>query len=252
MAPHARIAAALCAALAAARAGQDPLPATVPQPRADAWGAARHAEVLALARTCDPRTIVFIGDSITQGWEQEGRDVWAERIAPIGAVNLGVSGDRTEHVLWRLREAPIGRLEPKLVVIMIGTNNVGHGRDGAAGTLAGVRAVVECLRSQVPGAAVILCAILPRGEQMNPMRGELLQVNQALSRAYPDEGPSACVRFVDCGDRFIAPDGSIPASLMPDGLHLSAAGYAAWADALKPLFAERQAVPSRTPPTTVP
>lgn len=252
MAPASCGSVVLSAALAVALASHDPPRSTVPQPRADEWGVACHAELLKRARTSQPAPVVFIGDSITQGWEEEGRAVWAERFAPLGAVNLGASGDRTEHVLWRLREAPISRLEPKHVVVMIGTNNVGHGSDGADGTLAGVRAVVEQVRAQATEATVILCAIFPRGAQMNPMRGELLQVNQALSRAYPSTDATSRVRFVDLGDRFIEADGSIPASLMPDGVHLSAAGYSAWADALKPLLPAPQASPkaeSRPPGT---
>lgn len=234
MPPTAWIALALSAALTAALARKDPSESTVAQPRADESGKARHAELIGRVRASRPSSVVFIGDSITQGWEQDGSELWAERFAPLGAVNLGAGGDRTEHVLWRLREAPIGPLEPEVVVVMIGTNNVGHRRDGAAGTLAGVRAVVDLVLSQAPRATVVLCAIFPRGAQMNPMRGELLQVNQALLRAYPPGDASSRVRFVDLGDRLIDPDGSIPTSLMPDGLHLSAAGYKVWADALMP------------------
>lgn len=252
MAPLACSSVWLPAALAAALASQDPRQSTVPKPRDDEGGVARHAELLERARTSQPAPVVFIGDSITQGWEQEGSAVWAERFAPLGAVNLGASGDRTEHVLWRLREAPISRLEPKCVVVLIGTNNVGHGSDGPEGTLAGVRAVVEWVRSQATQATIILCAVFPRGSQMNPMRGELLQVNQALSRAYPSADASSRVRFIDLGDRFIEADGSISASLMPDGVHLSPAGYSVWADALKPLLPAPAAGPgpSAQPPRT--
>ena len=225
-------AALMCAALAAALSAEDPPLSTVPQPRADEGGAARQAALLERVRTAAPSPVVFIGDSITEGWEHDGSALWAARFAPRGALNLGSSGDRTEHVLWRLREAPLGRLDPKAVVIMIGTNNVGHGRDDAARTLAGVRAVVDLVRSQVPKATVILFGIFPRGAQMNPMRGELLQVNQALARTYASDAER--VRVVDIGARFIESDGSIPKSLMPDALHLSAAGYAVWADALAP------------------
>lgn len=222
----------LCAAFAAALPVQDPPLSTVPQPRTDEGGAARQSVLLERVRTAGPSPVVFIGDSITQGWEHDGSALWAARFAPRGALNLGASGDRTEHVLWRLREAPIGRLDPKAVVIMIGTNNLGHGRDDASRTLAGVRAVVDLVRAQAPNATVLLLAIFPRGEQMNPMRGELLQVNQALARAYAPDSDK--VRVIDIGTRFIEPDGSIPKSLMPDALHLSAAGYAVWADALSP------------------
>lgn len=222
----------MCAAFAAALSAQDPPLSAVPQPRTDEGGAARQAALLDRVRTAGPSPLVFIGDSITEGWEHDGSALWAARFSPRGALNLGASGDRTEHVLWRLREAPIGRLDPKAVVIMIGTNNVGHGRDDAACTLAGVRAVVDLVRSQAPKATVLLFAIFPRGERMNPMRGELLQVNQALARTYASDADG--VRVIDIGTRFIESDGGISKALMPDALHLSAAGYAVWADALAP------------------
>lgn len=238
-----RALAAIVLGTAASAIGAGDVPVSmVPASREDPAGSARQAVVLERARTSPPAPVVFIGDSITQSWEVEGSAVWRERIEPLGAVNLGVGGDRTEHVLWRLSQAPLGRLDPKAVVIMIGTNNVGHGRDDAAATLAGVRAVVGAVRAQVPAATVILCGILPRGAAMNAMRGELLQVNQALAREYgaagAATGPAAphggTVQFLDFGARFIEPDGRIAPDLMPDALHLSPKGYALWADAVMP------------------
>jgi lysophospholipase L1-like esterase len=230
----------LCSSLAVALAAPEPPQSVVPAPRADAGGAARHALLLDRVRTAAPSAVVFIGDSITEGWEREGKELWDGRFAPLRAVNLGASGDRTEHVLWRLREAPLARLEPSVVVILIGTNNVGHGRDDAAATLAGVNAVVECVRAQVPTASIVVCSIFPRGAQMNAMRGELLQVNQALARTYASAavqpGERGRVQVLDLGTSFVDLDGSIPARLMPDGLHLSPAGYAVWAEALSPLL----------------
>jgi N-acetylglucosamine-6-sulfatase len=217
------------------------LPSTNPAPRNDPAGAERESVVVERARTSPPASVVFLGDSITQGWETDGLAVWEGRIAPLGALNLGVSGDRTEHVLWRLAKAPITRLSPKAVVLLIGTNNVGHGRDDAAATLAGVRAVISLVRTQAPTATVIVCGILPRGESMNAMRGELLQVNQALAREFGAscdiDAPLPAgggVRFIDFGTQFIDPDGKIQPTLMPDALHLSPAGYSVWADAILP------------------
>jgi N-acetylglucosamine-6-sulfatase len=218
-----------------------PVPSTTPAAREDPAGIAREAIVIERARTSPPVPVVFIGDSITQSWESDGGAAWAERIAPLGALNLGVSGDRTEHVLWRLGQAPITRLSPKAVVLLIGTNNVGHGRDDAAATLAGVREVIRLVRAQAPTATVIVCGILPRGERMNAMRGELLQVNQALAREFGascnTDAPLPAgggVRFIDFGAHFIDPDGKIQPTLMPDALHLSPAGYSVWADAVLP------------------
>jgi len=209
---------------------------TVPVPREDAGILARQAEVLQRARESSPVPMVFLGDSITQGWEDPGEAAWTAAFAPLGAVNLGVSGDRTEHVLWRLAQAPITRLEPKVVVVLIGTNNLGHGTANAEQTFDGAAKVVETVLAQAPEATVALCAILPRDGRFTPIRRDCLAVNQALAARFAAEPR---VRFLDFGGRYLDRDASIPADLMPDGLHLSPAGYAIWAGALAPVIRER-------------
>ncbi|MBM4114597.1 MAG: hypothetical protein FJ252_01820 [Phycisphaerae bacterium] len=208
-------------------------PSLTPVPRDEEGILPRQQLVLERARTAPPAAVVFVGDSITQGWEDGGRASWERTIAPLGAVNLGVSGDRTEHVLWRLSQAPLTRLAPRVVVLLIGTNNLGHQHDDAKGTLAGVTAVARMIRAQVPEATLALMAVFPRGEGLNAMRGDLLQINQALQSAFKDDPK---VRWIDCGARFVKADGSIDAALMPDALHLSPAGYAIWAEALAPVM----------------
>ncbi len=204
--------------------------AVVPAPRTDEGGARRQAECLRRVRESEPTKVVFLGDSITEAWEHAGASVWKEHIAPFGALEIGVGGDRTEHVLWRLAEAPLTRLEPRAIVLMIGTNNLGHGSSNAEQTLAGVRRVVAVLGEQCPRATILLVDIFPRGERMNAMRGDIAQINQALTRL--DDGTH--VRFVRVGDRFVEDDGSIRAETMPDFLHLTESGYRTWADAIVP------------------
>lgn len=203
--------------------------ATVPTPRTDEGILARQAECVRRARETARADVLFIGDSITQGWEDTGRAAWERHFAPLGALDLGVSGDRTEHVLWRLQEAPVTRLAPRVIVLLIGTNNLGHGTHDGEATLAGVRSVVELLRQQAPGAQLLVHEIFPRGERFNPMRGEIAQLNQAL-RSLAGEG----VGVLPIGDRWVRADGSISSAIMPDFLHLSAEGYAQWAEALLP------------------
>lgn len=195
----------------------------------------RQAEVNRRARESAPVGVVFVGDSITQAWEDGGAAIWKERFATIGALNLGVSGDRTEHVLWRLDQAPLTRLAPKAVVLLIGTNNLGHGTADAAQTFAGICAVVAKIHSQVPQARILLCAIFPREENMNAMRGDVAQVNQSLASAFAND---SSVRIIDLCTSFIGADGKIPARLMPDFLHLTPAGYQVWADGIRVPLAE--------------
>jgi lysophospholipase L1-like esterase len=191
----------------------------------------RQAEVLArVQQAADPVPVVFVGDSITQGWENEGLATWNERLVPLGAMNLGVGGDRTEHVLWRLEQAPLSRLQPRVIVLMIGTNNASSGRDSGAQIVQGIQSIVRLLQDQCPRACIVLVDIPPRGQAMNPVRGLVLQVNQALAAtAWPEQ-----VTWLACGDRFVQPDGSIDPGLMPDFLHLSPEGYRRWAQAIVP------------------
>ena len=204
----------------------------VPAPRKEQGAIERQDLLLRRVRESKGADVVFVGDSITQGWEGPGQEAWDTVLAAMGTpparlLNLGNSGDRTEHVLWRLQQAPLTPLAPKAIVLLIGTNNLGHGTSNAAETLAGTRAVLKLLHEQCPDARIFAMATFPRGERLNPMRGDILQINQAIAA---DHGPEVTV--VDIGTRFVQPNGDIRKDLMPDALHLSPAGYRIWADAV--------------------
>jgi lysophospholipase L1-like esterase len=173
--------------------------------------------------------IIFIGDSITQGWEGAGKDVWAHYYAGRNAVNLGIGGDRTQHVLWRLDHGNIDGLKPKAAVVMIGTNN-SNGEDNTPGQIVeGVRAIVQKLRDKLPETKVLLVAIFPRNENFSPQRGKILQVNQVLRKLADNRD----IFWVDFGHRFVNEEGLIPAALMPDYLHLTQRGYEIWAESME-------------------
>ena len=225
----AALASFLCLALQDPKPAPVVNPALVPVARTEVWAIERQNEVLRRARSTEKAAVLFLGDSITQGWEGDGATVWQKQIAPLGALNLGVSGDRTEHVLWRLQQAPITHLEPKVIVLLIGTNNLGNTGCSAEQTLAGVLAVIASLRTQAPKALLLVHEIFPRGERMNPLRGDILQVNQVLRR---HAGPST--RVLGFSDMWVQEDGTIRAETMPDFLHLSPAGYEQWGAALVP------------------
>jgi len=208
--------------------------ATISVPRTEPGILERQAECVRRAKETAQADVVFVGDSITQAWDDVGLAEWRARLAPLGALNLGVSGDRTEHVLWRLEQAPLTRLAPKVIVLLIGTNNLGHGTHNAAQTLEGVQRVIAALRTQAPQARVLVHEIFPRGERFNPMRGDIAQINQALRSAQLSCG----YRTLAIGDAWVRADGSIDAADMPDFLHLSPAGYAQWAAALEPALRE--------------
>ncbi|MBK7642954.1 MAG: GDSL family lipase [Planctomycetes bacterium] len=228
--PVALLASLLSLAPQDSKPAQQPVnPALVPVTRTEDWVLERQAEVLERAKKTAKAPVIFVGDSITQGWEGDGRAVWEKHFAALGALNLGVSGDRTEHVLWRLEQAPITHLDPKVIVLLIGTNNLGHGTANAEQTLAGVLEVIAVLRKQAPKAVLLVNEIFPRGEHMNPMRGDIAQINQVL-RGLAD----AKTRVLGFCDRWVRADGTLSAQTMPDFLHITAPAYEQWAEALDP------------------
>ena len=180
--------------------------------------------------------VIFIGDSITQGWEGAGKKVWAEHFTAFKPVNLGIGGDQTGHVLWRLTEGKeIEPLKPKLAVIMIGTNNTGkHSAEEIAG---GIKAIVAELQKQRPDMKVLLLGVFPRAggvekgadapkEKLNP---KIKQINDIISKLADNKK----VFYKDIGDKFLDKDGGLPRKVMPDLLHLSEEGYKIWAVAIK-------------------
>src|SRR5436190_8716596 len=121
----------------------------------------RHKQFLKIVEKGEG-DVIFLGDSITQGWEGKGKKAWADNLAPLKAVNLGIGGDQTGHVLWRITEGKeLEPLKPKVAVIMIGTNNTGgHTAEQIAG---GIKAIVEELRKQKPQMKILLLGVFPRG-----------------------------------------------------------------------------------------
>lgn len=175
--------------------------------------------------------VAFIGDSITMQWEEDGRDAWNSILAPLGAANFGIGGDGTYNLLWRFANGEVLGSRPPVFVLLIGTNNIGWGICDATQTADGVKAVVKTLQADSPDSRILLVQILPRGEMPeDPFRVEVERTN-ALLRTF-DFGPG--VTLLDHSGLFLSPDGTIPADLMPDFLHLSPRAYAMWAAALRP------------------
>ncbi|MCX5662241.1 MAG: GDSL-type esterase/lipase family protein, partial [Planctomycetota bacterium] len=192
---------------------------TEPAPREGAW-MQKHEHLLA-ATPKGPVDVLFLGDSITAGWAGRGKRIWGEYYAPLHAVNLGISGDRTQHVLWRLNHGEVEFVRPKVVVIMIGTNN---GPDSVEATTRGVLAVVKSVQAKLPEAKILLLGIFPRGGANDPPRVKNKKINQSLAKL--DDGKG--VRYLDLAPVFLEHDGSITKEIMPDGLHPSADGYVRW------------------------
>ncbi|MFZ0828037.1 MAG: platelet-activating factor acetylhydrolase IB subunit [Verrucomicrobiia bacterium] len=207
-----------------------PNTATLPVPRT---GGITNRQTLVLQRAKDAPgdyAIEFIGDSITQGWEGRGLKVWQEFYGKRKVINFGVSGDRTQHVLWRFEHGQLDGIKAKVAVVMIGTNNSNNQDNSEAEILEGVTAIVQQIRTRQPDTKILLLGIFPRGKTFSPQRGKILQVNQALARL--DDGNH--IFYLDLGPLFIENDGSISKSIMPDYLHPNEAGYRIWANATEP------------------
>jgi beta-glucosidase len=205
-----------------------------PEPLQESWAVdwwlprheAKRAEVRAHHTAGRRVDLVFLGDSITQGWEKEGAAAFARYFAPHHAVALGFGGDRTENLLWRLRHGALDGMAPKVVVMLIGTNNTGERLEDPALTVAGIRANLDEIRRHQPQATVLLMALLPRGETPDDLTR---RHNARINALLPSLADGQRVRLLDIGPALTQPDGTLSRDLLPDFLHLSPAGYDIWA-----------------------
>lgn len=214
----------LATALAVPTHAQEP--ATVkPVPRGGGWTKV-HERFVDRAKQ-GGIDLLFLGDSITQGWNDN--EVWKRYYGPRNAANFGIGGDRTEHVLWRIENGEIDGISPKVAVLMIGTNNA---KANTAGEIAqGIETIVKTLREKLPKTKILLLGVFPRDPSADsPLRAKLGEVNERVAKL--DDG--SMVTYLDIGKRFTKEDGTLTTDVMPDFLHLSRKGYRIWADAMEP------------------
>jgi lysophospholipase L1-like esterase len=189
--------------------------------------------------------LLFLGDSITDAWGGEGHNakangaaIFEKEFMPLKAANFGIGGDRTQHVLWRLQNGELDGIKPKVVMLMIGTNNSG---DNTAEEIAdGIKVIVAEIHKKSPQTKVLLLGVFPRGQDpkapnVEKTREKLKAVNTIIAKL-DDKGKT--VKFLDIGDKFLEKDGTISKDIMYDFLHLSPKGYQIWADAVKGPIAE--------------
>jgi lysophospholipase L1-like esterase len=233
----------------------------------------RHQEFLKrIEQSQGAGDVVFLGDSITHGWE--GQKAWQEHFGAFKPVNLGIGGDQTGHVLWRITDGhELDKLSPKVAVIMIGTNNTGsHSAKQIAG---GIQAIVEEVRRKKPGIKVLLLGVFPRGSSNDADRSltqiteALKPINEEIKKESPDVKklnslvrnlerqrgtiPAAKLNkkigeinalisklddgqnvfYKDISNVFLDAEGGLAYEIMYDYLHLSAKGYDSWGKAIK-------------------
>jgi lysophospholipase L1-like esterase len=201
-----------------------------------------HAAYSALAKK-GGIDVLFLGDSITDGWHNVGQSVWQKYYGSLNAANFGVGWDRTQHVLWRLQNGEGEGFQPKVVVLLIGTNNAGVNTTAEAA--AGVAAVVHELRQRFPAAKILLLGILPRGNPTDAARRQVADINQITAKL--NDGQH--VFYLDLTPKFLDASRQMLPGVMHDTskLHPSAKGYEIWAEAIQPLLT--QLLPPATPPT---
>ncbi len=229
-----------------------------PVPRTDANSQAAHVQLLEKARK-GGIDVYFEGDSITRRWgtsDTQYRDFlanWTQNFYGWNAADFGWGGDTVQNILWRLQNGELDGVNPKVIVLLAGTNNLGGkpAPDGSAAkveeVVGGIRAILDVMRQKAPQAAIILLGITPRnGEGMAPI---IRQINVRLAGL----ADGKIIRYLDLNDRLASPEGSPIEGVTVDGLHLSLKGYQIWADALKPVLTELLGPPAKTdhaPPPT--
>ena len=214
------------------------VPATTPEPQTAEWAVKwwmqRHKETLERVKSAEV-DLLWIGDSITDGWDDDaGLAVWNKVYGNRKPFNLGIGGDRTEQVIWRLRHGEVEGLAPRVVVLMIGTNNTGHRMDPAQETARGIQIILNEIRTRLPEARILLLGIFPRGATPeDPKR----QRNEAVNNIIRQFEDGEMIHYLNINPYFLDGAGILSSEIMPDLLHLSPKGYQIWADAMEPKLA---------------
>jgi lysophospholipase L1-like esterase len=207
---------------------------TPPRPRENGHAKTRFEEINAAVKN-QPHRVLFLGDSLTEHFDQ---GVWQDHMAPRGVLNAGVSGDRTDHLRWRLEHGNLDGPPAQAVVLLIGTNDLGYERSPEA-TAEGIRANLLKLRQRLPRADILLLGLWPREDVPRILqRREIATVNRLIGTC-----GGGRIRYEDLGGLLLEPDGRLSQQISPDRLHFSAQGYARLAPSLDrlidPLLAPR-------------
>jgi lysophospholipase L1-like esterase len=153
--------------------------------------------------------------------------VWDEHFAPLKPANFGIGGDTTQGVLWRMQNGELDNFKAKLIVLMLGTNNINRNPNDEI--VDGDRLIIEEFKKRQPQAKVLLLGIFPRArEASDPYREKIKDINSKLAQLADNKQ----VFFMDIGEKFLTPEGVLTPEIMPDGLHPNLRGYRIWADAI--------------------
>ena len=222
-------------------------PAT-PVPKRDKSGApdarfiARHESYVAIAKKGGV-DLLLIGDFLTDDFRGNNKNgvkaIFDNAFGQYKPANFGQGGDYTQHLLWRLQNGELEGITPRVIMLMIGGTNGSNGEPGER-IAAGVKAIIEAVKQKSPRTKILLLSVLPWDANPGSRRDKHAAVNAHLP-ALDDGGKT--VKYLDLTGKFLAPDGTIPKDLMPDGAHLSDNGYQLWADAVEAPLRELMRAP---------
>lgn len=198
----------------------------------EAWWNGNYERINGDLKTAgDKIDIGFIGDSITARWR--GSENWTKHWGAYKAVNMGIGGDSTQHVLWRLQNGQLDGYKAKMFVVLIGTNNLWGKSAKPADAAAGVKAILDLIQAKQPQAKILLMSLLPTGEKPGSGRDSRAAVNQIISKY-----AGGSITYIDIAGKYLQPDGTISKEDMHDFLHLAPRGYDIWAEAITPKVKE--------------
>lgn len=167
--------------------------------------------------------ICFVGDSLTEFWNAQGSPIWQLEFQNIRAANLGMAADRTENILWRLNHGAIDEIHPKVVVLMLGTNNLSkESADAPEDVLRGIATVLKQIQNKLPESRILLLSILPNGyDQGSALRKQILKTNTGIQNlAVPGN-----IMVIDVHNAFLNSSKKWKSGLTVDGTHLTMRGY---------------------------
>ncbi|MBS1795044.1 MAG: hypothetical protein JSS81_14390 [Acidobacteria bacterium] len=243
-------------------AQQTETPADQPLERTDKNSQIAHAQLLEKAKK-GGIDVYFLGDSITRRWgtsDEKYRSFlenWRQNFFGWNAGNFGWGGDTTQNILWRLENGELDGVEPKVIVLLAGTNNVGNksptdaaaAKAKAADVARGIRAILDVCRRKAPQATIVLMGIFPRNDNL-----AVMPVINDINKKIAKFADGKKIRFLNINKKMAGRDDKLLAGItVADGLHLDVAGYQVWADALKPLFKKLLGPPAKedhAPPPT--
>jgi lysophospholipase L1-like esterase len=230
--------------------------AAVPAPRTDANSRLAHDQLVAKANA-GGIDLYFLGDSITRRWGctdpqwAEMMANWKQNFYGWNAGNFGWGGDRIQNILWRMQNGELDGVNPRVIVIQAGTNNVGNrpgGESKVRDILKGFDALIATCRQKAPTAKIVLTAVFPRNDNMTVLP-EIQQINDALAKLADNQ----TIFFLNVNDKLADSDGKLYDGMTIDRLHLGVKGYQVWADGLNPILTKllgpRASTDHAPPPT---